>query len=603
MDKIIKGVREIVEYFANKQISISEEHAFSYFIVKTFYENGSDFDEIYFKVKSCLTDGSEDGGIDFVYFDENESKVILGQSKYVQEMSLEEAKTEFVKMFKTMNDYRSRTVGRYKKEMIDQLTASLDNLDEDNKDNIEYVIFTKASNVTDDAFKDKYQNDPGLPPEGLYRVVNAHEIEDYLDSLGTQVNLVQYHSIEIDKKQNALIYENNQMKGMIVNISSESIFDLYRKYHHKGLFDLNIRTYIRNNEVDRKINHTLDAERQNFWFLNNGLTIACRDFEEDGNKIKLYDFSIVNGGQTTSLIGNYKGKNTEKFWVLCKILSLKNDAQSDEFYTKIAEASNSQKAIMIKDLRSNSQEMKRLKYVLSTKNVNLEIKRGAPKDVRKLNIKNDEYGQLILSFVYQQPGIARTNKAFIFNKSEIYEKIFRIKHEHSTEDEIAEFARDVIRLRVYHRKLVKKLNESNTLTISESEILNNGELTFMALYGVIYALVNELISVEDFIKDHKRIQEIDKYKFNAFISTYKNDDFELKLETIIMRLVSRISNIYAEAYDKKMATNISNFLKTDSNYIMHVTNSIVEVYKYDKSLVPFFNIFLQGTFKADDNKS
>lgn len=47
------------------------------------------------------------------------------------------------------------------------------------------------------------------------------------------------------------------------------------KYAGKGLFDLNIRKYIRNTLVDNGIKNTLDKDRQNFWFLNNGIIIAC----------------------------------------------------------------------------------------------------------------------------------------------------------------------------------------------------------------------------------------------------------------------------------------------------------------------------------------
>ena len=47
--------------------------------------------------------------------------------------------------------------------------------------------------------------------------------------------------------------------------------------------------------------------------LNNGLTIACNEYKVDGKFIKLYDFSIVNGGQTTNLIGTYTSKKMIAF--------------------------------------------------------------------------------------------------------------------------------------------------------------------------------------------------------------------------------------------------------------------------------------------------
>ena len=75
---------------------------------------------------------------------------------------------------------------------------------------------------------------------------------------------------------------------------------------------MNIRHYIRSRMVDDKINETLHKNRGDFWFLNNGIVIACEDFMIDGSKITLTNFSIVNGGQTTYLIGQYKGSTTLK---------------------------------------------------------------------------------------------------------------------------------------------------------------------------------------------------------------------------------------------------------------------------------------------------
>ena len=42
----------------------------------------ADIDKIWLDIDSCLTDGSRDGGIDYVYFDEEDNKLIVGQNKY-----------------------------------------------------------------------------------------------------------------------------------------------------------------------------------------------------------------------------------------------------------------------------------------------------------------------------------------------------------------------------------------------------------------------------------------------------------------------------------------------------------------------------------------
>ncbi|MBJ2184859.1 MAG: AIPR family protein [Muribaculaceae bacterium] len=80
--------------------------------------------------------------------------------------------------------------------------------------------------------------------------------------------------------------------------------------------------------------------------------------------------------QTTTLIGKYKGDNSQDFYIPCKIVAAKSDSRADIFFTKIAEATNSQKPILARDLKSNSPEMVSLYNWLKNKGIYLEIKRG-----------------------------------------------------------------------------------------------------------------------------------------------------------------------------------------------------------------------------------
>ena len=137
--------------------------------------------------------------------------------------------------------------------------------------------------------------------------------------------------------------------------------------------------------------------------------LEISEFAVDGNKIKLYNFSIINGCQTTTLIGEYSGVNEgDDFYLPCKIVKSNKNKIDDEFYStisKIAEASNSQKPISDRDLKSNRDELKNLKRLLLKEEpkVHLIIKRG--EEIKKKSfqyiwqtIHNDFLGQLILSF-------------------------------------------------------------------------------------------------------------------------------------------------------------------------------------------------------------
>lgn len=74
--------------------------------------------------------------------------------------------------------------------------------------------------------------------------------------------------------------------------------------------------------------------------------------------------------------------------------------------------------------------MKMLQRWLGKEGVYLEIKRGEKKKLRNIkSIKNDELGQLLLSFGYQQPGTARSGKRNIFENKPLYNKLYRVNYE------------------------------------------------------------------------------------------------------------------------------------------------------------------------------
>ena len=407
----VKRAQEDGEKLLGKKLS--EDRAFHYVVLEyVFGVERLDQDDF-------VTDGTNDGGIDFVYYDEDEAKVILCQSKYTEALSFNDIIAELDKMHSTLQNFRIFNTGSYNDRLKRVLQNALDRLPDENTDNIEYHLFTTAPIDTEGAMRKIDNTQHGFSSEAV-RIFTGGDIEKEIKNTLEALDMVSYEKIQLDRPKNVLEYESSKNKGIMCNVLSTSIIRLYDKYAGKGLFDLNIRKYIRNKLVDSGIKDTLDKDRENFWFLNNGIIIACQDFEVDGDTIRLYDFSIVNGGQTTTLISTYKGNNTKEFYVPCKIISTKDEKAGAVFFTKIAEATNSQKPIYARDLKSNTPEMLRLKRLLAREDVFLEIKRGVKQNkAYKYTIRNDELAQLVLSFAYQRPGTSRSGKQKIFD-NELY---------------------------------------------------------------------------------------------------------------------------------------------------------------------------------------
>ena len=330
--------------------------------------------------------------------------------------------------------------------------------------------------------------------------------------------------------------------------------------------------------VDSGINETLDRNRENFWFLNNGITIACDNFDVDGDTVWLEGFSIVNGGQTTYLIGNYKGSGKGEFYIPCKIVAVNKGDADNSFFTKIAEAVNSQKPIYARDLKSNTPEMLRLKRLLEDERVYFENKRSAKKPSKswKYVVKNDELAQLILSFAFQQPGTARSGKQKIFGESDIYAKVFKVNY-----SDLAKkgFLLDLIDLYERYKLIENKCKADSSLSVDEIAILKNGRQVLFALMGILYRIENHDIT-ESNLKNDPRIVKNAPFIFARFTSRYDGDDLDVKLESILRSFLSILAEIYQHAFKNGATTSVSNFFKRDNQYYDGIVAKLPEYLSY-----------------------
>lgn len=177
--------------------------------------------------------------------------------------------------------------------------------------------------------------------------------------------------------------------------------------------------------------------------LNNGITIGCSDYRISGNKITLYNFSIINGCQTTSQIGKAKSI-PDDLYLSCKIIR----EQQSEQLSVFAEAANSQKPIKARDLKANQREQKQLQrdFEQARPKVRLLIKRGEEKytagklrnkNMRKWQqIDNAKYGQLMMAFYMQKPWLSNAGPMKLFGVDANYDAVFKNRNEIVTDIDI-----------------------------------------------------------------------------------------------------------------------------------------------------------------------
>ncbi len=110
------------------------------------------------------------------------------------------------------------------------------------------------------------------------------------------------------------------------------------------IFEANVRDYQGDVQVNRQIAATLNRTvPEDFWWLNNGITIVASDVSGDGDFLTVTDALIVNGLQTSHVLYNYLSgiNNPDNRAILVRVLESKDAGTTD----RIIKATNSQTKI------------------------------------------------------------------------------------------------------------------------------------------------------------------------------------------------------------------------------------------------------------------
>ena len=584
VQQYIDIAREDLSASRNKiDITLSDELLFGTICYKYFYNEGK-FDVTDFK--NSYTDGANDGGVDLIAVNEGDiyKSLVLIQSKNVKNFSSkDEIKDIFTKMAQTVKDFRNDKVGSYNKNLRRIYREKYDDAVEDENFSIELVLFINTNK------SEEYRDEISLHLKKIEELEDfelsifyKNEVEQQIKNFENGQRYVREGKVEIYKEHGFI---KNGDNGLLVNISALSVRNLYDKYRDEGLFEQNFRYFVRNKKIDDQINSSLKKKRDEFWFLNNGIIIGCKDFHLDGDNIKLEDFSIINGCQTTTILGSYKGSNEDlDFPISCKIVKPDHGGEDyfNIFISEIAEASNSQKPISDRDLKSNYPEQRNLQLNLKAQEpkIYLEIKRGEG-ILRRRNleswqkIKNDALGQLILSVLLQRPGTARSNKKKIFSDRGTYNSIFKRTHDKDT-------IVDLLQLANYYDEFVK----SSNLSEKPSNIAKNGRLCILAIIGFIIKYNRQQIDIKLESSSAEWVSDLTSDTLTGpLFDKDRPDDYKNALNSLFNQIIMALLNLYTSRGDTE--TSVTNFFKTDKKYFSVIlefikSSIILDEYEFRK---------------------
>ncbi len=439
----IDAFRRHYPVFANYQ----DYHVFTEMCIKYFFfDDGNSYDQDI--AKTWLTDGANDGGIDAIINDPSSdgNDVIIIQSKYYENTVLDSdaVAAEFVKIKGTLKDLRNNKVAEYNDNVVTAYRNATSQMEDDGE--IRVILFTSYRPSGKREYNKLEKTMRTALTEYACEINCGADIESEIEICENGNLSVDFDKLKLDKKDNYLEYEDS----VIVNISAQSLQDLYTR-RRNGLLGRNLRYYVRQKVVDTGIAETIARTPEDFWYKNNGVVIVCDAYEIDGTEIKLTNFSIVNGGQTTNRISQVD--ISKDFYLQCKVVKTKGttEEEKDLFILGIADATNSQKPIKPADLKANTPEQLRLRARLNNKGVYYITKKGdkTPKQYSEpyQTTKMETVGKISLAAILQMPGSARSNSKKMF-VDEYYYPIFG---NDAKEGVIA----DLLRISYYYDRFLK----------------------------------------------------------------------------------------------------------------------------------------------------
>lgn len=263
-----------------------------------------------------------------------------------------------------------------------------------------------------------------LGPAEIYALMNSRERKS------TKVN-EKIRIIYDQNKANLLEHSIENVSGVICTIEAGEIARVVQE--HPVVFDDNLRGFLGtsgavNEDINKSCTSTDTASL--FWFLNNGITIVCDDFDPnkdyDNPFIDIKNLRIVNGCQTATTLANaLKNKTLQP---QAKVMVRVFKTQSPDLASKLVITTNNQNKITSRDLHAQDEIQEHIQAEFESR-FSINYERLANEFANINNnfevISNEKIGQAFLAVVKKRLGDANRRQykiwgehySIIFNSS------------------------------------------------------------------------------------------------------------------------------------------------------------------------------------------
>jgi hypothetical protein len=205
-------------------------------------------------------------------------------------------------------------------------------------------------------------------------------------------------------------------------IEGSILHDLWKE-HKDDLFSANIRGFLdmlsRKTSVNRGILETVTRAPKRFWAFNNGVTILTKGFVCQTGAVVASGVSVINGAQTTGVLGNAPREHAAACRVPCRFIK----CGDPEVVNEIIENNNTQNAIKAFDIRSNDAVQRRLQTEFSAVDIHYLHRRQGAQRLPASAIQAEALAPFLAAF-HGKFQIAIRQRRTIFEDRSTYGDVF-----------------------------------------------------------------------------------------------------------------------------------------------------------------------------------
>ena len=218
--------------------------------------------------------------------------------------------------------------------------------------------------------------------------------------------------------------------GFACLVSLGAFYEFITNDNHelrRQIFEANVRDYQGPTEVNAEIQESLqESHSEDFWWLNNGISIVATKASLGGKTLTIEDPAIVNGLQTSMEIYSYfkhGNSDSDDRHLLVRVIVPEDDGSR----YRIIKATNRQTAVQLASLRSTDKIHRDIEQFLAARNLYYDRRKNFYKNEgkpRERIIGIPYLAQSVMAILLRRPDTARARPSSLLKRDDDYEKIY-----------------------------------------------------------------------------------------------------------------------------------------------------------------------------------